>query len=146
MKKHHLSTRTCRTALLATAVPTEMTELLGGAIMEDYHGPAFEYVDLERMPSKNEADPPIYRERDALPDTTAREGASTLSPRSGRRYADFDENPASIVGERYRMAQWTEHELVLLEPPQLFPRAREDSDTEEAVDVGEGSAAPAPAH
>lgn len=36
----------------------------GGAIMEDYHGPELEYVDLERMQSDNPHEPPKYRERD----------------------------------------------------------------------------------
>ena len=36
----------------------------GGAIMEDYHGPELEYVDLERMHSDNPHEPPKYRERD----------------------------------------------------------------------------------
>jgi hypothetical protein len=111
----------------------------GGAIMEDYHGPALEYTDLERMPSHNPADPPTYRERESPPET-ARAGPSV--PRSGRRYADFDETPSQIVGERYRMARWTEDELGA-EPPQLYPRAREASDASERADVGEGAASAA---
>jgi hypothetical protein len=66
--------------------------------------------------------------------------------RTTRRYADFDENPSHPVGERYRMARWTEDELGL-EPPQLFPRAREGSDAtgqdEQQADVGEGTASAA---
>jgi arrestin-related trafficking adapter 1 len=112
----------------------------GGAFMEDYNGPALEYVDLERLPSHNPADPPTYRER-TLSAEMAQAGPSVS--RTARRYADFDENPAHTVGERYRMARWTEDELGA-EPPQLFPRARPGSDAEQ-VDVGEGSASAAPA-
>ena len=36
----------------------------GAATMEDYEGPEFEYVDLERMHSENPHEPPTYRERD----------------------------------------------------------------------------------
>ena len=115
----------------------------GGAIMEDYHGPALEYVDLERMPSASPDDPPIYREREVSPEAL-RAGPSSITPRTARRYADFDETPSDTVGERYRRERWTEDELGL-EPPQLFPRNREGSDVSEQVDVGEGSATPAPA-
>lgn len=111
----------------------------GGAFMEDYHGPALEYVDLERLPSHNPADPPTYRERAPSPEI-ARAGPSVSG--TGRRYADFDEHPAHTVGERYRMARWTEDELGA-EPPQRFPRVREASDAD-PVDVGEGSASEAP--
>ena len=111
----------------------------GGAIMEDYNGPALEYTDLERLPSHNPDDPPTYRERESPPET-ARAGPSV--PRPGRRYADFDETPSQIVGERYRMARWTEDELGA-EPPQLYPRAREASDASERADVGEGAASAA---
>ena len=116
----------------------------GGAIMEDYHGPAFEYVDLERLPSNNPDDPPIYREREASSEVTRAGPSLSVSPRAVRRYADFDENISDAVGERYMRARWTEDELGL-EPPQLFPRNREGSDAAEQVDVGEGSAALAPA-
>jgi hypothetical protein len=115
----------------------------GGAIIEDYDGPELEYVDLERLPSRNPDDPPTYRERERSPETT-RAGPSVS--RTTRRYADFDENPSHPVGERYRMARWTEDELGL-EPPQLFPRAREGSDAtgqdEQQADVGEGTASAA---
>ena len=107
----------------------------GGAIMEDYNGPALEYTDLERMPSHNPHDPPTYRERESPPET-ARAGPSVS--RSGRRYADFDETPSQILGERYRMARWTEDELGA-EPLQLYQRAREASDSPEQMDVGEGT-------
>jgi hypothetical protein len=112
----------------------------GGAFMEDYNGPALEYVDLERLPSRNPADPPTYRERAAYP------GMAQAGPSESwttRRYADFDENPAHPVGERYRVARWTEDELSA-EPPQPFRRAQECSDPEPA-DVGVGSASSAPA-
>jgi len=115
-----------------------------GAVMEDYHGPALEYIDLERLPSTSPGDPPTYRERESPPATT-RLGPSVS--RAGRRYADFDDNPLQNVGERYRMARWTEDELGT-EPPEWFPRPRGGSDAAgqvEQVDVGEGSAAPAPA-
>jgi arrestin-related trafficking adapter 1 len=36
----------------------------GAAIIEDYHGPELEYVDLERLDTENPNDPPTYRERD----------------------------------------------------------------------------------
>lgn len=113
----------------------------GGAIMEDYHGPALEYEDLERLPSRNPADPPTYRERESSPET-ARAGPSR--PQNARRYADFDENPSHIIGERYRMARWTEDELGA-EPPPLFPRAREASDASGQVepDVAEATASAA---
>jgi arrestin-related trafficking adapter 1 len=111
----------------------------GGAIMEDYIGPALEYVDLERLPSHNPDDPPTYRERGPSPET-ARAGPSV--PRARRRYADFDENPSQIIGERYRGARWTEDELGA-EPPQLFPRGREGSETQQ-LDVDDGTASAAP--
>jgi arrestin-related trafficking adapter 1 len=111
----------------------------GGAIMEDYTGPALEYVDLEKLPSHNPEDPPNYRERDASPETAR---ADPSVSRTARRYADFDENPLRAVGERYRLARWTEDELGA-EPQQLFPRARESSDAEQ-VDVDEGTASEAP--
>lgn len=38
--------------------------LFGGAIMEDYHGPELEYVDLERVNTEDPNEPPMYRERD----------------------------------------------------------------------------------
>ena len=111
----------------------------GGAMMEDYHGPALEYVDLERLPSHDPADPPTYRQREASPETAR---ALPSLPRAARRYADFDETPSQAVGERYRMARWTEDELGA-EPPQLFPRGRDASEAE-PLDVGEGTAAEGP--
>jgi arrestin-related trafficking adapter 1 len=106
-----------------------------GAVMEDYNGPALEYTDLERIPSHNPDDPPTYRERESLLETV-RAGPSVS--RSRRRYADFDETPSQVVGERYRMARWTEDELGA-EPPQLCPSAREASNASEQLDVSEGT-------
>lgn len=111
----------------------------GGAIMEDYHGPALEYVDLEQLPSHSPDDPPTYRERESSPEA-ARTGPSLSW--TARRYVDFDESPSQMVGERYRLARWTEDELGA-EPPQLFARGRDGSETE-PVDVGEGTASDAP--
>jgi hypothetical protein len=107
----------------------------GGAVMEDYNGPALEYTDLERIPSRNPNDPPTYREREPPP-ATVRAGPS--ASRSRRRYADFDETPPQVVGERYRMPRWTEDELGA-EPSQLYPRPRDASDPSEQLDVGEGT-------
>ena len=111
----------------------------GGAIMEDYHGPELEYTDLERMPTTNPDDPPLYRIRD--PAEVAQAGPSV--PHQRRRYANSDEDlPLSPGGGAHPLGSWTSDELNA-EPPQYALRNREASQAGLQEDVGEGSAAPA---
>ena len=119
----------------------------GGAIIEDYHGPELEYVDLERMPTENPTDPPVYRERD--PATMPQ--SMRPAPGARRRYAGSDEDllglsNLSVAGpsnSAERPLRWTADELEF-EPPQYALRRRSEIEQAGQEDIGEGSASAAP--
>ncbi len=115
----------------------------GGAIMEDYQGPELEYTDLERMPTSNPDDPPVYRIRDPAEIAQAGPSAGPSVPHQRRRYANSDEDlPLSPGAGAHPLGRWTADELDL-EPPQYAVRNRHESEAGLQEDVGEGSAAPA---
>ena len=115
----------------------------GGAIVEDYHGPELEYVDLERLPSENPNEPPRYRERDPaeyrdLPTRSPQIRAS--SPRQRPRRNSSDRSMDFHTLPTPRVSRWTEEELAA-EPPQYALRQREVSSTSmPEEDVAEGIA------
>jgi len=108
----------------------------GGAIMEDYDGPEVEYADLERIPTNNPSEPPVYREREW-------QGTNAGLPMRLRHVMD-DSDVAGPSQSRQRLGGFRLDEL---EEEPLIPQRRRasDDDGEPAIDIGEGSAGAAPA-
>lgn len=106
-------------------------EGFGGAIMEDYDGPHFEYFDLERVPTAS--GPPVYRERDAATlNDSAAQATSDIAEPSG-----YGENQL-----RQRLGGFRLDELEA-EPPQFSSRDQQDSsegNDGDQVDYAEGDA------
>lgn len=100
----------------------------GGATMEDYTGPDFDYVDLELVPSRHPNDPPVYRERDPAE-------INTGLPMRDAEIADDDEAGPSYIDRRLRGFRLDE-----LEAEPHFRRRESDqsNSAEPAVDVAEG--------
>lgn len=130
----------------------------GGAIMEDYHGPELEYVDLERMDTGNPHDPPMYRERDPAEyahimaemmrgsgSGSARGAVSSpgLGPSSPRAMAvaSSSNHSADTPQQRPTRRRLTEDDFGI-EPPDLQLRRRQAESDERVVeeDFGEGEA------
>lgn len=100
----------------------------GGAIMEDYTGPDFDYTDLELMPSRHPNEPPIYRERDP---------ADINAGLPLRNAADDDEEAGpSYIDRRLRGFRLDE-----LEAEPQFRRRESDQSTggNSPVDYAEGT-------
>jgi len=100
----------------------------GGAMMEDYHGPALEYEDLETMASDDPNAPPSYR--------------NSSSPRRRPSYTRVvsGESSSQPTSSTQPHGGWTIDELGF--EPQYAIRGRERSDNDEsahAEDYGEGS-------
>ena len=123
----------------------------GGAIMEDYTGPALEHYDLERVQTTNADDPPVYRQRDP-------HEYATLPVRSPHFVAqnslhEFMRPPSQgsplVNGEsshaRDRAPRWNIDDFSL-EPPEYRTGRREreasNGTIEEDVQVGESGTAP----
>lgn len=106
----------------------------GGAIMEDYHGPDIEYIDLERVPTSNPAEPPTYRERDPG-DVNA-----GLPMRSTRHSDEYDVPGPS---HRQRLGGFRLDELEA-EPNFTLRRRHSDESSDQPVDYAEGSSGNAP--
>lgn len=105
----------------------------GGAMMEDYHGPALEYEDLETMHSEDPNAPPSYRD------------SSLPRRRPSYTRADSGESSSQPTSSRRANGGWTIDELGF--QPQYAIRDREGSDGNVSTlseDYGEGSSANAP--
>lgn len=107
----------------------------GATTITDYHGPALEYEDLERVQSSNPNDPPRYRERDPNAGLPMR-GLATSSAAAG---------PSGTQTSRRRVGGgFTEDELEA-EPPQFAmmrrrsSAAQESGERQEEEDYGEGT-------
>lgn len=105
----------------------------GGAIIEDYQGPAIEYFDLERVPTVS--GPPIYRERDV----------AAIDAGLPMRSSDVAEPSEFAQAQlRQRLGGFRLDELEA-EPPQFTARVRRDSSqSNEDVDYAEGEAGAPP--
>lgn len=104
----------------------------GGAIMEDYHGPEIEYAELERLPTSNPNDPPLYRERD-------QNELNAGLPMRNRGLSD-DLNGAGPSYSRQRLGGFRLDELEAEPIPYRRRENSNDNNTEEVVDYGEGTA------
>lgn len=105
----------------------------GGAMMEDYHGPALEYEDLEAMHSDDPNAPPSYRD------------SSSPRRRSSHPRTESGESSSHPTSSRRPNGGWTIDELGY--QPQYALRIRGESDNEESTpteDYGEGSSTHTP--
>lgn len=103
----------------------------GGAIVEDYEGPALEYNDLIRVQTTNPNDPPLYRERNS---TEINEGL----PMRNRALSNGSSEYGGSSNIRQRLGGFRLDELEA--EPEYTSRRRTsaNSDEENAVDYGEG--------
>ncbi|KAK5936618.1 Endocytosis regulator [Knufia obscura] len=107
---------------------------LGGDLMEDCHGPDLEHTDLERVPTSNPCEPPVYRQRRRI-------DMGVALPIEYRRGPDDADGAGPSQPRQQHRVFWLDE---LDEEPQHIPRRRvADEDCEAAVDYGEQSASAA---